>query len=62
MQPILNYFKESRAELAKVNWPNRRQATKLTLIVVTFALVLAAFIGVIDFAFGRGLQFLIRKA
>jgi preprotein translocase subunit SecE len=62
MQPILNYFKESRAELAKVNWPNRRQATKLTLIVVAFALVLAAFIGVIDFVFGRGLQFLIRKA
>jgi preprotein translocase subunit SecE len=37
---VVHYFKETRAELKKVNWPTRREARNLTIIVlaVTFAM------------------------
>ena len=62
MQRLFNYFKDSRAELARVTWPTRRQAVRLTLVVIAFSVVLALFIGGIDYLFSRGLQLLIRKA
>ncbi|MBM3190150.1 MAG: preprotein translocase subunit SecE, partial [Chloroflexi bacterium] len=31
---IVRYFKEVRAELSKVVWPSRRNATNLTAIVL----------------------------
>lgn len=61
MDRLLNYFKESQAELSRVTWPTRKQAAKLTLAVIAFSIVLALFIGAIDYLFSQGLQQLIRK-
>lgn len=61
MNRILNYFKESQAELARVTWPTRKQAAKLTVAVIVFSIILALFIGAIDYLFSKGLQLLIRK-
>ena len=61
MQRLQRYFQQSWAELQKVVWPTREQATRLTIAVIIFSLVLAAFIGVVDYIYTTGLQTLIFK-
>ncbi|HUC87088.1 MAG TPA: preprotein translocase subunit SecE [Candidatus Saccharimonadales bacterium] len=61
MHRLQRYFQQSWAELAKVVWPTRRQAIRLTIAVIIFSLVLAAFIGIVDYFYTLGLQSLISK-
>lgn len=51
------YLQESWAELRRVNWPTRQETAKMTLVVIVFSLLIAAFLGVLDTFF----QFLIGK-
>jgi preprotein translocase subunit SecE len=57
---IVKYFKETRAELRKVNWPNRQEALNLTLIVVAFTVFMAALLGIIDYIFALVFSLIIR--
>ena len=45
---ILRYFRQTWAELKKVRWPSRREATNLTLIVLVVTVVMSLFLGVVD--------------
>ncbi len=56
---IVRYFKETRAELRKVTWPTRRQATNLTLIVLGVTVAMAAFLGAVDFLFATIIRFIV---
>jgi preprotein translocase subunit SecE len=47
----IRYFRETRAELRKVTWPTREQATRLTLIVLGVVVFMATVLGVIDYIF-----------
>jgi preprotein translocase SecE subunit len=57
----MEYFTASRAELAKVTWPNRSQTIRLTLLVVLFSLVMAGILGALDVAFSAMVQKIIVK-
>ncbi|MFA5052066.1 MAG: preprotein translocase subunit SecE [Patescibacteria group bacterium] len=57
---IVNYVRESRDELKKVVWPNRKEATKLTMLVIGVSLGVAAFLGAIDFGLTYVLQNVIK--
>ena len=59
LNKITTYLKEVRMELAKVNWPTRRQTLKYTLIVIGASLATAVFLGGIDFLFSYLLDKLI---
>jgi preprotein translocase subunit SecE len=48
---LVRYFKETRAELRKVSWPTRKQATNLTLIVLAVTVAMAIFLGAADLLF-----------
>jgi preprotein translocase subunit SecE len=61
MKPFMEYLVASRAELAKVTWPNRRQTMRLTLLVIIFSLVMAAVLGALDFVFSTLVQKIIVK-
>ena len=61
MNRLQRYLQQSWAELGKVVWPNRKTATELTIAVMAFSLVVAIFIGAIDFVFTKALQALISK-
>jgi preprotein translocase subunit SecE len=61
MKPLLNYLTESRAELAKVTWPSRRQATRWVVALIIFSSVLGGFIGGLDYIFSQILQKIILK-
>lgn len=50
---IVRYFKEVRAELRKVVWPSRREATNLTAIVLAVTVTMSIVLGIIDWIFAR---------
>ena len=43
------FFQETKEELNKVTWPSREELWQATLVVVIMTLLLAAFIGAVDF-------------
>jgi preprotein translocase subunit SecE len=53
------FIKETRAELKHVSWPTRSQAIAYTVIVIVISLCIAAYLGLLDYVFTIGLQFLI---
>lgn len=50
---IQRYFKETVGELRKVNWPSRKEATNLTIVVLIVTFSMSAFLGLLDFIFSR---------
>jgi len=48
---ITTFLKEVRLEVKKVNWPTRQQTIRYTLIILGISLVIAAFLGGLDFLF-----------
>jgi preprotein translocase subunit SecE len=50
---IVRYFKETRAEIRKVSWPTREEATNLTVIVLAVTVVMAIFLGAVDYIFAQ---------
>ncbi len=52
-QRVTEYFKDTRGELRKVSWPTRKQATNLTLIVLAVTIVMALFLGSLDYIFAN---------
>jgi len=49
MKKIILFFQESFAELKKVAWPSRDDAIASTKVVLVSTLIIAAFLGLIDF-------------
>ena len=50
-QRIVAYLRETRAELGKVSWPSRADATDLTKVVLVTITVSALFLGFFDAVF-----------
>ena len=50
---INTFLKEVRLELKKVNWPTRKETLRDTLIVIAISVVVAIFLGGIDFIITR---------
>lgn len=48
---VIKFLKEVYSEMKKVSWPSREETIKYTLIVIGVSLVLAAFLGSLDFLF-----------
>ncbi|OGM25832.1 preprotein translocase subunit SecE [Candidatus Woesebacteria bacterium RIFCSPLOWO2_01_FULL_39_61] len=57
----LVFLKEVRSELSKVVWPKRSEVIKLTLIVFAISLIVAAYVGALDFSFVKLLELLISR-
>jgi preprotein translocase subunit SecE len=50
---IVRTLRETIAELRKVTWPTRPEATQLTIVVLVVLVVMSAFLGTMDFLFSR---------
>lgn len=48
---IINFLKEAKLELKKVNWPTRQETFRYTLIVIIVSLIVAAYLGGLDVFF-----------
>lgn len=58
---LVRYYKETRAEIRKVTWPTREEATNLTLIVLAVTAAMAVFLGVVDLFFATLIRLIIRS-
>jgi preprotein translocase subunit SecE len=50
---IFSFFGEVIAELKKVTWPTREEATRLTVLVLCVSITIGIILGLIDFSFSR---------
>lgn len=56
MGKIIGFLKNVRRELKKVNWPNRRELTTYTTVVLVAVAFVAAIIWVVDLGYQQILQ------
>lgn len=56
---LINYLKDTKAEMKHVAWPTQRQALIFTVLVVVFSVVVAMVLGFADFIFSRALDWFI---
>lgn len=49
MRKIILFLQESFAELKKVTWPSREEATASTKVVLVSVIIIAAILGLVDF-------------
>ena len=55
---IIQFFKDSYAELKKVVWPSRDEVASNTKVVLVSVALFAAVLGILDFLFLRGIDLL----
>ncbi len=60
-QKIKTFFKEVYVELRKTNWLSRNEILRYTLIVLGVTIVVAAFLGGLDYIFSEALKSFIFK-
>ncbi|MGQ9546053.1 MAG: preprotein translocase subunit SecE [Dehalococcoidia bacterium] len=48
-----SFFIDVVAELRKVQWPTRREALRLSILVLVVCVIVGAILGVLDLAFTR---------
>jgi len=60
MKKIVQFFKDSYAELRKVVWPSREDVVASTKVVVVSVVIVAAFLGFVDFLLVRGIDVIFR--
>ena len=60
-QKTTAFFKEVYVELRKTNWLATREVVRYTLIVLAVTIVVAAFLGGLDFLFSEALKLFVFK-
>jgi preprotein translocase subunit SecE len=53
---LVQYLRDTRAELRKVHWPTRQEAENLTKIVLVVTVSMAALMGLLDYLFSLELR------
>ncbi|OGE80233.1 MAG: preprotein translocase subunit SecE [Candidatus Doudnabacteria bacterium RIFCSPHIGHO2_01_FULL_43_23] len=59
MNKIFQYLREVKTELFKVVWPTLKETSRLTLIVIVFSVLVALFLGGVDFGLTKVLEVLV---
>ena len=52
---VKNYFEDLRTEMKRVTWPNRKQVTATTLVVIAAVFAFAAYFATVDMLVGRAI-------
>jgi preprotein translocase subunit SecE len=60
VKKIVQFFKDSYAELRKVVWPSREDVVASTKVVIVSTVVMAAILGFIDYVLVVGIDVLFR--
>ncbi len=56
MKKIIQFFKESYAELKKVIWPSKSEVAQSTKVVIISVIIFAAVLGLVDFLLLLGID------
>jgi preprotein translocase subunit SecE len=60
LEKVRNFLREVRVELEKVTWPGRKEVQAATLVIIALVVLLAVFIGGVDFVVSRVLGLFFR--
>ena len=60
VEKLRNFLREVRVELEKVTWPGRKEVQAATLVIIALVILLAVFIGAVDFVVSRVLGLFFR--
>jgi preprotein translocase subunit SecE len=60
IEKIRQFLLEVRAEMEKVSWPGRQEVQAATIVIIALVVLLAAFIGAVDFVVSRVLGLFFR--
>jgi preprotein translocase subunit SecE len=60
IEKIQKFIGEVYAEMKKVSWTTRRELVDSTLIVIFSSFLLGIFVGIIDFAFSKGVAVIMK--
>ena len=52
---LIDYLRDTKAELRHVTWPTRKEAISYTIIVLVISISTGLFLGLLDFLFAKGL-------
>lgn len=58
---IFSHLQESRAEMKHVKWPSRTQVILYTTMVIVLSIVIAIYVGALDFGFTKVLAWIISR-
>lgn len=61
MERFSRYLRATMAEMKHVKWPNRRQASVYTLLVLGISAVVMVFVALADFVFTSGIDFIVNR-
>ena len=61
MDKTIGYIKEVIAEAKHVTWPTLKQTIFFTVAVLAISVIVAYYLGALDFIFGQGLKALLLK-
>jgi len=61
MNKVIQFFREAKVELMKVNWPTKKQTMNYTGLVVAVSIAVALFLGGLDYSFSYILKTFIIK-
>jgi preprotein translocase subunit SecE len=59
LKPI-TFLKEVRSELKRVTWPTKKEAIRLTSVVIAVSIVVGIYIGVLDYLFTKIMELLLK--
>ena len=57
----IQFIREVRSELAKVVWPSRSQVVRTTAAVIVLSLVMAAFLGAVDYGLTKLVEYAVNN-
>jgi preprotein translocase subunit SecE len=60
LKPVV-FFREAKTELTKVSWPTRKEAMRLTGIVIAVSVGVGLYIGALDFIFTKLVGIILNK-
>jgi len=61
MNKTIGYLKEVIVEAKHVTWPTRKQTVYFTIAVLAISLLIAYYLGLLDFLFTQGLKILFTR-
>ena len=59
MVNLIEFFRETKREIAKVTWPTRRETSTTTMMIVVMALLFGLFFFVVDSVLGYSISFIL---
>jgi len=60
MNKFINYIKEVKIEIGKVDWPSKEKALNQTKVVVAMSIAVGAFLTISDYVLSEGAKFLLK--